>query len=203
MTFRNVSNRNAHVIGLPQGSTPGLTRGICQGIQGDGMGSLPLGRGKFKRLFQNQWIGMGEHLDITGTFTACTEGENSNCTRSAVSIVSPCYVSLTVSYCSRLESYLFICKLRAWFVSRLTIYEQGAFGKLADTSRNHKTRLWLTVKRLKMFIWLLYNWIVHSIMKFGDFVIFQSRAWFFTALSLGLGFSNKGLGESRILPFAN
>ena len=113
------------------------------------------------------------------------------------------YVSLTVSYCSRLESYLFICKLRAWFVSRLTIYEQGAFGKLADTSRNHKTRLWLTVKRLKMFIWLLYNWIVHSIMKFGDFVIFQSRAWFFTALSLGLGFSNKGLGESRILPFAN
>ena len=39
-------------------------------------------------------------------------------------------------------------------------------------------------------------------MKSWDFVIFQSRAQFFTALSLGLGFSNKGLGKSRILPSA-
>ena len=43
---------------------------------------------------------------------------------------------------------------------------------------------------------------VHSIMKSQDFVIFQSRAQFFTALSLGLGFSNKGLCKSRILPLA-
>ena len=44
----------AHVIDLPRGLTPGPTRGICWGIQGDGKGSLLLGRGKFKRLFQNQ-----------------------------------------------------------------------------------------------------------------------------------------------------
>ena len=37
---------------------------VCQGIQRDGMGSLPLGRGKFKGLFQNQWIGVGEFATL-------------------------------------------------------------------------------------------------------------------------------------------
>ena len=50
----------AHVIDLPQGLSPGPTRAIYQGIQGDGMGSLLLGRMKFKTLFQDQWIGLGE-----------------------------------------------------------------------------------------------------------------------------------------------
>ena len=97
-----------------------------------------------------------------------------------------CNVSLTV--------------LTAHGWNQISIYKQGAFGKLADTSRNHKPRLWLAVKRLKMLIWLIYNWIVHSIMKSRDFVIFQSRARFFTALSLGLGFQTRG--SARILPFA-
>ena len=40
---------------------------------------------------------------------------------------------------------------------------------------------------------------VHYFMKSREFVIFQSRAEFFTALGLGLGFSNKGLGEKLSL----
>ena len=51
---------NAHVISLPQGSTPRLPRGICWEIQGDGIGSLLLGRGKFK----NQWIGWAQYCPV-------------------------------------------------------------------------------------------------------------------------------------------
>ena len=42
---------DAHIYAHFPGSTPRPTRGICQGIQGDGRGSLPQGGRKFKRLF--------------------------------------------------------------------------------------------------------------------------------------------------------
>lgn len=48
---------NAGIIGLPLGLDPGPIRGICQGIQEDGLASLPLGRGKFAR-----WIYQGDFL---------------------------------------------------------------------------------------------------------------------------------------------
>ena len=69
-----------HFIGVPQGSNPGptpLLYGEYKGIKR--MGSLPLGTGNFKRLFQNKRIGMGRsqhcgimddtHRDITGIFS--------------------------------------------------------------------------------------------------------------------------------------
>ena len=50
--MKNKTMQYAHVISLSHRPI----RWICQGIRGDQMCSLPLGRGKFKRLFQNQWM---------------------------------------------------------------------------------------------------------------------------------------------------
>ena len=38
-------------LACPRGRPPRPTRGICRGIQGDRLDSLPLGRGKFTTLF--------------------------------------------------------------------------------------------------------------------------------------------------------
>ena len=47
--------------GWPQAYSTG---GICWGIRGDRMGCLPLGRWKFKRVFQDQWIEVGEFATL-------------------------------------------------------------------------------------------------------------------------------------------
>ena len=61
---------NAHVVGLPVGSTPGPTREIRGEIQGDRWFSLPEGRGKILALFYDQSLGGGDihkfEKDITG-----------------------------------------------------------------------------------------------------------------------------------------
>ena len=49
--FEKSIEHYAHVIGLLLEYDPGPTRGICRGIQGDELASLPLGRGKFATLF--------------------------------------------------------------------------------------------------------------------------------------------------------
>ena len=63
---------NAHVIGLPQESTPGLTRGKCRGIQGDGMGSLPLGRGKIQEIVSVSMNWGGGIRNIVESWSATT-----------------------------------------------------------------------------------------------------------------------------------
>ena len=48
---------------LPQGLTPGPNRGIYQGVQRDGVGSLPLGRGEFKSVSEPMnWGGGNSQL---------------------------------------------------------------------------------------------------------------------------------------------
>ena len=42
-----------------ESNAAGVTRGICRGIQVDGLDSLPLGRGKFPRFFKYEEKGWG------------------------------------------------------------------------------------------------------------------------------------------------
>ena len=129
---------NAYVIGLPLGRPPGWPGGYVGEFKGMEWVPCPWAGGNSRDCFRINELGWGnsQHCWIMVSNTGisrehlrpCTEGENSNRARCAVSIVSPGRVALRQpysSYYSRLESNLFICKLRAWFVSRLTTFKQG------------------------------------------------------------------------------